>query len=49
MIEDAKTIYTTKKKLALVTATALRKLRPYFQSITVYVLSSHPMINLAQS
>ncbi|KAF8100246.1 hypothetical protein N665_0228s0001 [Sinapis alba] len=43
IFDDAETRYSPLEKLALAVVVASRKLRPYFQSHTIHVLTNHPL------
>ncbi|KAL1223377.1 RNA-directed DNA polymerase-like protein [Cardamine amara subsp. amara] len=46
---DAETRYPAMEKLALAVVTAARKLRPYFQSHAIVVMTSHPLRTILHS
>ena len=46
---DAETRYPIMEKLALAVVSAARKLRPYFQSHTIIVMTSHPLRSFLHS
>ena len=46
---DAETRYPVMEKLALAVVTAVRKLRPYFQSHSMIVMTSQPLRTILQS
>ena len=45
---DAETIYPEMEKLTLALVIAMRKLRPYFHSHPVWVLTNYPLMHVLQ-
>lgn len=48
-LDDAESRYPTLEKLALAVVTATRKLRPYFQSHSISVMTTQPLRNILHS